>query len=165
MSWVLRISQSHSVEKLCRVFRGYNKSVSEYVCVCVFIIYAVSWNSHSENPFHRKNDLIEFELREVQHLLSLGACQFLSFPLSCPLLSPRLFLYYFLRVLLWLIEFAKYWPHMKLRRFCIRTGEKKVDHDSTWDIQVRERVSISWNSFFMLSIDLANYLSAFSFSF
>lgn len=94
-----------------------------------------------------------------------GAC-LLPFPARMPsLLSPCLFLYhYFARCcgLSNLQNIGRVWNYGALAHTVFRitrAGEKKVDHDSTWDIQVRERVSISWNSFSLyLSIYLTIYL-------
>lgn len=66
----------------------------------------------------------------------------------------------------------KYWTRTKWRRsgaqFLYYT-EREIERKGRSrfhlrDIQVRERVSISWNSLFLLSIDLSNYLSAVFFS-
>lgn len=123
------------------------------VCVRI-IINAMSWNSYSENPFHRKNDLIEFELSEVQHLLSFrclpaSLSHLLSFHLVyfCIILASVAVAYWICKMLA--AHSFSYFTRAK----------KKVDHDSTWDIQVRERVSISWNYFSLyLSIYLTIYL-------
>lgn len=172
MSWVVaNIKPNRFAAKnknCCRVcFRA------QLACVCVRVIYAMSWNSNSENPFHRKNDLIEFstECSEVKCSIFLPSTSL--FYTRARVLSSFTSVYFqcVFSVWLWLIEFAtkKYWPRVKITAFWrmiifILQAKKKVDHDSTWElIQVRKRVSISWNSVFCFVFYLLIYLTIYLF--
>lgn len=142
--------------------------MSERVCVRI-IIYAMSWNSYSENPFHRKNDLIEFELTEwIAASSFVSVLGFFSFPRS--LLSPRLFLYFiFARCcgLLNLQNIGRVWNYGGLAHsFCIIQAREK--RSITIPLEIFKYANVSQLVgflFFFLSIDLSNYLSAFSFAF
>lgn len=129
--------------------------------VLVHIIYAMSWNSHSKNPFHRKYCLIEFEQWSAASSLLRYALSVSSTLAQSHLLASYRIVYIYFCYFDWIEIFANIGSvcvceiirvsHDFIFRFwlIICTGDISTKKGQSRfylrDVQVRERVSISWN--------------------